>query len=82
MTGAVLVKVSRGNPGAMLGEVPENLMIEGSNLNANKARVLLMAALLRYGSPPPAKDPANPSDAEKAAVRAHLAKIQAVFNTH
>lgn len=82
MCGVVIVKVSRGNPGSMLGEVEENLTIEGSNLNANKARVLLLACLLRYGSPPPAKDPAHPTDAEKAAVRAHLAKIQAVFNTH
>lgn len=82
MSGVVIVKVSRGTPGVMLGEVPENLTIEGSNLNANKARVLLMACLLRYGSPPPAKDPAHPTGAEKAAVRACLAKIQAVFNTH
>ncbi|HVU22740.1 MAG TPA: asparaginase domain-containing protein [Opitutus sp.] len=82
MAGVVIVKVSRGNSGATLGEVAENLAIEGSNLNANKARVLLMACLLRYGNPPPARDPAHPTEAEKSAVRAHLAKIQAVFNTH
>ncbi|HWA85131.1 MAG TPA: asparaginase domain-containing protein [Opitutus sp.] len=82
MVGVVVVKVSRGNPGTTLGEVEENLTVEGSNLNANKARVLLMACLLRYGDPPPAKDPAHPTEAEKTAVRAHLAKIQAVFDTH
>lgn len=82
LSGIVVVKVSRGNPGVLLGEIAENLTIEGSNLNANKARVLLMACLLRYGSPPPARDPAQPTPAETAAVRAHLAKIQAVFNTH
>lgn len=82
LSGAVVVKVSRGNPGTILGEVSENLVIEGSNLNANKARVLLMACLLRFGAPPPAKDPAHPTAGETAAVRDHLAKIQAVFNTH
>jgi hypothetical protein len=82
MSGVVVVKVSRGNPGASLGAVSENLTIEGSNLNANKARVLLMACLLRYGAPPPAKDPLHPTPAEKDAVRTHLSKIQAVFDTH
>ena len=65
-----------------MGAVAENLWVEGSNLNANKARVLLMACLLRFGSPPPAADPGHPTDAEKAAIRAHLAKIQEVFDTH
>jgi hypothetical protein len=82
MSGVVVVKVSRGSSGAFLGEVEENFAIEGSNLNANKARVLLMACLLRYGCPPPAQDAAHPTDAEMSAVRAHLALIQAVFNTH
>lgn len=82
MSGVVIVKASRGNPGTFMGRVDENLTIEGSNLNATKARVLLMACLLRYGCPPPAADPAHPTEAEKAAVRAHLAKIQEVFDTH
>ncbi len=82
LSGFVVVKVSRGTPGASMGEVEENLTVEGGNLNANKARVLLMACLLRFGNPPPARDPAHPTDAEKAAVRSHLAQIQAVFNTH
>ncbi len=81
-SGFVVVKVSRGTPASILGEVEENFAIEGSNLNASKARVLLMACLLRFGCPPPAADPAHPTDAEKAAVRSHLARIQAVFNTH
>lgn len=82
LSGVVVVKVSRGNPATFLSEVAENLLIEGSNLNANKARVLLMACLLRFGCPPPAKDPAHPTESEAAAVRTHLAKIQAIFNTH
>jgi hypothetical protein len=82
LSGFVVVKVSRGTPGTCMGAVAENLFIEGSNLNANKARVLLMACLLRFGCPPPAADPAHPTEAEKAAVRSHLAKIQKVFDTH
>jgi hypothetical protein len=82
MSGFVVVKVSRGNPGSRLGAVSENVTIEGSNLNANKARVLLMACLLRYGASPPAKDPVHPTQPELDAVRTHLAKIQAVFDTH
>lgn len=82
LSGVVVVKVSRGNPATDLGEVAENLLVEGSNLNANKARVLLMACLLRFGCPPPALDPAHPTESETAAVRSHLAKIQTVFNTH
>ena len=82
LSGFVVVKVSRGTPATILGAVPENLFIEGSNLNANKARILLMACLLRFGCPPPAADPAHPTEAEAAAVRSHLAKIQEVFDTH
>jgi len=82
LSGMVVVKVSRGASGAFMGRIDENLLVEGSNLNANKARVLLMACLLRYGSPPPAADPAHPTEAEKEAVRSHLAKIQEVFDTH
>lgn len=82
MSGVVAVKVSHGTPGASMGHVDENLIIEGSNLNSHKARVLLMACLLRFGAPPPAKDPPHPTNDERTAVRRHLAKIQAVFDTH
>ena len=82
LSGFVVVKVSRGTPGTFLGAVAENLFVEGSNLNASKARVLLLACLLRFGCPPPAADPAHPTEAEKAAVRSHLAAIQEVFDTH
>jgi hypothetical protein len=82
LSGFVVVKVSRGTPGTFLEAVDGNLFISGSNLNANKARVLLMACLLRFGCPLPAADPAHPTEAEKAAVRSHLAKIQEVFDTH
>jgi hypothetical protein len=49
---------------------------------ATKARLLLMACLLRFGSLPPAADPLNPTPAELQAVQAKLAEYQAVFDTH
>jgi hypothetical protein len=58
------------------------LAIAGSNLTATKARLLLMACLLRFGSLPPAMDPTCPTPAELAAVQAKLAEYQAVFDTH
>jgi hypothetical protein len=82
LSGFIVVKVSRGTPGTFLGNVEENLFVEGSNLNANKARVLLMACLLRFGCAPPAADPAHPTDAEVTAVKNHLAQMQEVFDTH
>jgi hypothetical protein len=56
--------------------------IAGGNLTATKARLLLMACLLRFGSLPAAADPANPTAAELAASREALAAYQAVFDTH
>jgi hypothetical protein len=44
--------------------------------------MLLMACLLRFGSLPPAKDPANPTADELAATRKAVAAYQSVFNTH
>jgi hypothetical protein len=58
------------------------LAIAGSNLTATKARLLLMACLLRFGSLPPAADPIRPTPAELKAVQARLAEYQAVFDTH
>ncbi len=56
--------------------------ISGANLTATKARLLLMACLLRFGSLPPAADPDNPTAAELAAIRNALAHYQGVFDTH
>jgi L-asparaginase len=56
--------------------------IGGSNLTSTKARLLLMACLLRFGAYPPAKDPSAPTPQEKAATEAVIAKYQKVFDTH
>lgn len=82
LRGLPVVKVFRGATGAFVYPSPGNLLIEGSNLNSSKARVLLMACLLRFGSLPPAADPAHPTAVELAATRARIAQYQAVFDTH
>jgi hypothetical protein len=58
------------------------LAIAGSNLTATKARLLLMACLLKFGSLPPAANPAHPTAAEQEAIQARLREYQAVFDTH
>lgn len=82
LSGMPVVKVGRGNAEGLVdpGRVP--LAIAGSNLTATKARLLLMACLLRFGSLPPAADPAHPTQAELKAVQAKLAAYQAVFDSH
>ena len=58
------------------------IFIAGSNLTATKARLLLMACLMRFGALPPAQNPDRPSAAEKSAIEAAVARYQAVFDTH
>jgi len=80
-SGLPVVRVGRGNTE---GFVPlhDPDFIGGSNLTATKARLLLMACLMKFGSLPPAADPDHPTSAESAAVREKVAAYQAVFDTH
>jgi L-asparaginase len=79
-SGVPVVRVSRGNPEGFCNLDP--YFIGGSNLNAIKARLLLMAALMKLGSLPTASDPANPTAAEAAATEKAVAAYQQIFNTH
>jgi len=56
--------------------------IAGSNLTSVKARMLLMLCIMKFGMLPPAKDPLNPTAAEKQATEEVLTKYQAIFDTH
>jgi L-asparaginase len=79
-SGLPIVRVGRGNTE---GFVPgRDNAIAGSNLTATKARILLMACLMRFGALPPAADPDRPSAAERAAIKQKIAAYQAVFDTH
>jgi L-asparaginase len=81
-SGMPVVKVGRGNAEGFVDPTRSPLAIAGSNLTATKARLLLMAALMKLGSLPPAADPANPTGAEIDAVKTKLAAYQSIFNTH
>src|SRR4029079_3237604 len=61
---------------------PTDFQIAASNLTATKARFLLMACLLKFGSLPAAKDPDNPTKEELSAIRKAVAAYQSVFDTH
>jgi hypothetical protein len=81
-SGMPCVKVGRGNAEGMVPRNPPYLYISGTNLTANKARLLLMAAMMKLGALPPAADPCNPTGEELAAIRAKLDHYQVIFDTH
>jgi L-asparaginase/Glu-tRNA(Gln) amidotransferase subunit D len=83
LAGMPVVRVGRGNAeGFSKPSSTTDLSIAGSNLTATKARLLLMACLMKFGSLPPVADPDHPTDAELTAIKARLIEYQAVFDTH
>jgi hypothetical protein len=77
------IPVAVAGRGAPMGFAdPTDFQIAATNLTANKARFLLMACLLKFGSLPAAKDPDKPTQAEVGAIRKAVAAYQAVFDTH
>jgi hypothetical protein len=81
-SGMPVVKAARGNAGGFVDPTRDPLAIAGSNLTATKARLLLMACLMKFGCLPPAADPAKPTEAETEATKAMLKRYQEVFDTH
>ena len=81
-SGMPVVKVGRGNAGGYVDPTRDPLAIAGSNLTATKARLLLMACLMKLGCLPPAVDPAKPTAAETEATKAKLKQYQEIFDTH
>lgn len=79
-SGVPVVRVGRGNPEGFSDLDP--IFISGSNLTAIKARMLLMAALMKLGCLPRASDPAHPTGAEIATTEKIIASYQHIFNTH
>ena len=80
--GVPVVRVGRGTPEGIARSDEGDVFLSGSNLSATKARLVLMACLLRYGALPPAGDPDRPTGPEFAAVRHQLDQFQRVFDTH
>jgi L-asparaginase len=80
-SGLPVVRSGRGNTEGFVA-VRDPSFIGGSNLTATKARLLLMAALMKLGALPPAADPDHPTPAEIAATREKVKHYQAIFDTH
>jgi len=80
LSGLPVVRAGRGAPEGFADATA--LFISGSNLTATKARLLLMACLMRFGSLPAAKDADNPTQAERKAIEEANAAYQRVFDTH
>ena len=81
-SGMPVVKVGRGNASGFVDAKRDPLSIAGNNLTATKARLLLMACLLKIGCLPPAVDAAKPSAAEVDATKDRLKQYQEIFDTH
>jgi hypothetical protein len=79
-SGLPVVRVGRGAPEGFAD--PEPWTIAGANLTGTKARLLLMAALMKLGSLPLAADPAQPTEAEREASRGAVLAYQAIFDSH
>jgi L-asparaginase len=82
LSGMPVVRVGRGNNEGFTPTRPRDQTIGGSNLTATKARLLLMACLMRFGALPPAADREHSTDSERRAIDAKIAEYQAVFDTH
>jgi L-asparaginase/Glu-tRNA(Gln) amidotransferase subunit D len=81
-SGMPVVRVGRADPGGMVPKRGWPSAVTGSNLDANKARMLLMAGMLKLGRWPKAKDPRHPTSAERDALLTAVAAYQALFDTH
>jgi hypothetical protein len=62
--------------------VGDGLFIAGSNLTASKARIVLMASLLKLGSLPTPRDPDAPTEHEMELIRAKVCAYQEIFDQH
>ena len=79
-TGMPVARVGRGNNEGFTARA--GCFIGGGNLTATKARLLLIACLMKFGALPAAADPENPTAAETDAIMARVDAYQAVFDTH
>jgi L-asparaginase len=81
LSGMPVVLVGRGNAEGFVPPPPAPF-IGGRNLTATKARLLLMACLMKIGSVPAAADPDRPTAGEVEAVQKRIREYQEVFDTH
>ena len=79
-SGLAVARVGRGNNDGFTAGT--ETFIGGGNLTATKARLLLMACMLKFGAMPAAADPDAPTAAEREALAARVAEYQEVFASH
>ena len=84
LRGMPVVRVGRGNNEGFSGGGPSEtrLQINGGNLTSTKARLLLMASLMKLGSLPIPANPNHPTKDELHAIAAKLQQYQEIFSTH
>lgn len=75
--GIAVARVARN--GGVVARMPGALYVDAGALPEMRARELLLTCLRRYGAPPAAADPANPTEAELESIRRHLARYQEIF---
>jgi L-asparaginase len=80
-SGMPVVLTGRGNAEGFVPP-PAAPFIGGRNLTATKARLLLMACLMKLGSVPAAADPDRPTASEVEAAGRKLREYQDVFDSH
>ena len=79
-SGMPVARVGRGNNDGFTAGT--DIFIGGGNLTATKARLLLMACMMKFGAMPAAADPDAPTSGERNALAAKVADYQEVFTTH
>ena len=79
-SGMPVARVGRGNNDGFTAGT--EIFIGGGNLTATKARLLLMACMMKFGAMPAAADPDAPTSGERDALAAKVAEYQKVFGTH
>src|SRR5262252_5727257 len=72
-SGLPVVRVGRGNTEGFV-PLDNPVFIGGSSLTATKARLLLMACLMKFGALPPAANSDQPTPEEAAAIREKVAQ--------
>jgi L-asparaginase len=80
-SGMPVVLTGRGNAEGFVPPPPAPF-IGGRNLTSTKARLLLMACLMKLGTLPAARDPDRPTPGEVEAVQRKIREYQDVFDTH
>ena len=79
-SGMPVARVGRGNNDGFTAGT--DVFIGGGNLTATKARLLLIACMMKFGAMPAAADPDSPTAGERDALAARVAEYQEVFGSH